>query len=125
MAQLRKAKDNKWNSKQLSYAVRATSFIHRAIAMRKRLVKLGKSQRPHKEVTAALLYLSAWFAQPLNSAHAATLIYRHYDKVMILLPGREAKNHESMIQEFQHLVNEAVDILYAGQEQTKPQLQQV
>ncbi len=119
MAQLRK--NSKWNNKPLSFASRATSFVKKAIAVRRTIIRLNKSKKSNNEVTTALLYLSAWFAQPLSSAHAATLIFRHYDKVMILLPGRDAKNFESMLQEFQHLVNEAVEIL---EKQATPQLQQ-
>lgn len=109
MAQLRKS--DQWNTKQLSYAVRAKDFVRRTISIRKRIVKLQKSQKPSLEVEKAINYLSAWFDAPINSISSAKIILKNYDKVLLLLPGKEAKNYESLLQEFQHLLNEAAEIL--------------
>lgn len=110
MAQLRKNSD-KWKRKQPSFAVRATDFINRAIKMRQLLIRKDKSRKSDKDVYSALLHLSAWFGVPINSTHAATLIIKHYQKVVLILPGQSAKNHASMMQELQMLLNEANSML--------------
>jgi len=110
MAQLRKS-GSKWNTKQLSYAVRATNFINRAITIRKTLIRLNKSHKPECKISTALLYLPAWFGIPLNSTRAATLVLKHSDKIAVLLPGREARNYESLMMEFNSLIREASEIL--------------
>ena len=120
MAQLRRTPDQ-WKTKQLSFAVRATSFVNRAIKMRQMIIRKDKSRKSDKEVNSALNYLSAWFGAPINSTRAATLIINHYHKVVIILPGQSAKNHESMMRELQMLINEASSMLEGH---TAQQLQQ-